>query len=66
MLYILPPPRNPSPPSPWDSILYGSVRENDATRRENTNIDRNGKKPGKRLAKFTNAVRLKSETTKFS
>jgi hypothetical protein len=31
MLYILPPPRTPNPPSPWESILYSGAASNGST-----------------------------------
>lgn len=57
MLYILPPPRNSSPPSPWDSILYGSVSGDSAPNRENTaNIIKIERKAGKRLSKIAKSI----------
>ncbi|KAK9680848.1 hypothetical protein QE152_g38779 [Popillia japonica] len=70
MLYILPPPRAPNPPSPWDSILCtagsnSNDRSNNWSNHKNnttvTNVNNKRPPPRVRLRNFSNKIERKVE-----
>lgn len=63
MLYVLPPPRAPDPPSPWDSILCASGSSNNGNITERTPWDVKQMKPPLGAKVFNNKVRKPNVST---
>lgn len=54
MLYILPPPSAPSPPSPWSSIVCNNNTSNSSPSKSNQNSSSNSHKSGSSIATVGN------------